>query len=39
MTNFEQYLRDNPMPTKRLNKKGYTTVEINCERNDKGDVE
>ena len=31
---FEQRLRDNPMPTKRLSKQGYTIVEINCERND-----
>ena len=36
--NFEQYLRDNPMPTKRLSKKGYTIIEVNCERKD-GDVE
>ena len=36
---FSQYLRDNPMPTKRLNKKGYTTIEINYERNDFNNTE
>ena len=39
--NFDQYLRDNPMPTKRLNKQRYRTVERKCvyERIDLGDVE
>ena len=40
MTDFEQYLRENSMPTKRLNKQWYKTVERKCvyERID-GDVE
>ena len=34
MFNFEQYLRDNPMPTKRINQRGYRIVEVKCERID-----
>jgi len=40
--NYNQYLRDNPMPTKPLNKKGYHIIEYSCECeriDEKGDVE
>ena len=32
--NYNQYLRDNPMPTKPLNKKAFKTVAMYCLRND-----
>lgn len=40
MTDFEQYLRDNLMPTKQIDKKYYRTIEKKCvyKRID-GDVE
>lgn len=37
MTDFEQYLRDNPMPTKTLDNENYKIVEVRYER--KGDFE
>ena len=29
--NFEQYLRDNPMPTKSVDNENYYVVEYRCE--------
>ena len=37
MSNFEQCLRDNPMPTKTLGNENYKIVEVRYGRN--GDVE
>lgn len=31
MTDFEQYLRDNPMPTKYIDNENYYIVEYHCE--------
>lgn len=37
MTDFEQYLRDNPMPTKSVDNENYYVVECNFERGDYDD--